>query len=140
MIVYINIGSNLGERKKLIQMALDRISEKFGICCLSSYIESEPWGFESDNRFLNLGVSFKSIMDPEKILREIQKIEKSISPNSHRDSDGHYIDRLIDIDIMTIDNMKYNSKTLTLPHPHLFERIFFLIPMQELNPEFQPNP
>lgn len=134
MIVYANIGSNIGNRNELIQKALERISEKFGICCVSSYIESDPWGFESENRFLNLGVSFISELEPEKILAELQAIEKSISDCSHRDREGRYKDRYIDIDIMTIDEIHYQSQRLTLPHPHLFERNFFLIPLRELNP------
>lgn len=133
-IVYANIGSNLGNRYGLIQTALDSIFEKFGICCISSFIESEPWGFESENRFLNLGVSFKSTLQPEEILSICQQIEKTESNVSHRDEDGKYKDREIDIDIMAIDGIVYRSPRLTLPHPHLKGRDFFLKPLLELNP------
>lgn len=135
MIIYVNIGSNLGNRNELIQQAIDRISDNFGFCCLSSFIESEPWGFESANRFLNLGVSFKSELDPETILRKLLEIEKSISSCSHRNKFGDYIDRKIDIDIMAIDDMAYQSDNLVIPHPHLFKRDFFMIPLSELNPD-----
>ena len=134
-IVYANIGSNLGNRKELILSAIDKIYERFGICCISSFIESDPWGFESENRFLNLGVSFKSSAEPEFILDELQFIEKGICSDSHRDEKGNYSDRKIDIDIMAIDDLKYQSQRLTLPHHHLLSRDFFLIPLQELNPE-----
>lgn len=131
-IAYINLGSNLGNRREIIQRALDKISGSLGVCCISNYIESEPWGFESDNRFLNLGVSFKTELDPEDLLLELQSIEKSISGASHRDAEGNYIDREIDIDIMAIDELWYKSERLIVPHPHLYDRDFFLIPFKEL--------
>ena len=131
-LVYANIGSNIGDRKLLITTALEKISEQFGICCISQFIESEPWGFESGNRFLNLGVSFKSLLHPEEVLNKLQEIEKSICEASHRDANGGYIDRKIDIDIMAIDDLQYKSDRLSIPHPHLCEREFFLIPLKEL--------
>ena len=133
-IAYINIGSNLGERKKLIYLALEKISDQFGVCCVSSFIESEPWGFESENRFLNLGVSFHTDEEPELLLSKLQIIEKSICTASHRDASNRYLDRQIDIDIMAIDNLKYRSQRLEIPHKHLLEREFFLRPLKELNP------
>ena len=136
-IAYVNIGSNLGNSRELIGKALEKISDEFGICCLSSFIESEPWGFESVHRFLNLGVSFISTIDPEKLLSLLQKIEKSICSDSHRDKDGNYVDREIDIDIMAIGSLKYSSPRLCVPHPHLLERDFFLIPLMELNPDWE---
>lgn len=131
-VVYANIGSNLGNRKELIEKAIDCIGDRFGYYCLSGFVESDPWGFNSTNRFLNIGVAFKSGLHPEKILKELQKIEQEISTEPHRDLNGHYKDREIDIDIMAIDNLKYSSETLVLPHPHLIERDFFLIPLNEL--------
>ena len=131
-VVYANLGSNLGNRKALIELALEKISEKFGVCCISSYIETDPWGFESVNRFLNLGVSFCTELHPEEVLSKLQTIEKSICGESHRDITGKYIDRKIDIDIMAIGDLSYRSPRLILPHPHLYEREFFLVPLEEL--------
>lgn len=136
-IVYANIGSNLGDRQTLIETAVSQIADTFGICCISQFIESEPWGFKSENRFLNLGVSFLTMMDYEEILAKLQKIEKSICNNSHRDNSGNYTDRMIDIDIMAIDEIVYESSRLIIPHPHLLERNFFLTPLKELCPEWQ---
>ena len=138
-IVYVNLGSNLGDRKRIIDTALEKISEKFGICCISEFIESEPWGYESENRFLNLGVSFATTLLPEQVLSELQVIEKSICSNSHRDSEGRYIDREIDVDIMAIDDIVYKSNRLQIPHPHLYERDFFIKPLLELNPFWKCN-
>lgn len=134
-LAYVNIGSNLGNRRELINQALDKLYEEYGILCVSSFIESDPWGFESVNRFLNLGVSFKTDHHPEELLRHLQSIEKSISNLNHRDKMGNYIDREIDIDIMAIDEIVYKSDVLTVPHQHLSDREFFLKPYQELRAE-----
>lgn len=133
-IAYINLGSNLGDRLNNVTEAIERISETFGVCCISSIIESEPWGFESENRFLNLGVSFQTSLSPEELLCSLQGIEKDLSNVEHRDCSGNYKDREIDIDIMAIDEMTYESECLKIPHPHLLERDFFLVPLKELNP------
>lgn len=133
-IVYVNIGSNLGDRQALIEEALAGIGEKFGYYCRSGYIESEPWGFNSSNRFLNIGAAFKSDSHPEEILDILQEIEKSISRMSHRDASGNYADRELDIDIMAIDEISYESERLKVPHKHLLERKFFLDPLKELAP------
>ena len=133
-LAYVNIGSNIGKREQLIAQALEKISECFGICCVSSIIETEPWGYESGNRFLNLGVSFRlAEPDPEMLLTKLQEIEKAISKVDHRDIEGNYKDREIDIDIMAIDDLRYESERLIIPHKHLLDRKFFLEPLKELN-------
>lgn len=131
-IVYLNIGSNLGNRKFLIERALEKIGDNFGYYCTSGFVDSDPWGFDSTNRFLNVGAAFKSELDPETVLDILQGIEREISSVAHRDSYGNYQDREIDIDIMAIDNIEYHSDRLHIPHLHLYERDFFLIPLQEL--------
>ena len=133
-IVYLNLGSNLGEKKSFIGRAIERIGETFGYYCISEFVESEPWGFDSTNSFLNVGMAFKSDLHPEIILDKLQALEKEISSVSHRDSFGNYADREIDIDIMAIDDISYVSDRLSIPHPHLYERDFFLIPLRQLNP------
>lgn len=138
-IVYANIGSNLGDKKAQITKALDLIGEKFGFYCISEFVESEPWGFDSTNSFLNIGVAFKSNLHPEEILTCLQTIEKKISKACHRDENGNYIDRELDIDIMAIDELKYISSRLQIPHRHLKERPFFIVPLQQLCPERIPQ-
>lgn len=137
--IYLNIGSNLGDRKSNIQLAIDKISALFGPVKTSSLVESKPWGFDSTNNFFNVGVMIESQEDPHSIFRRLQKIEKDISPLSHRNADGSYADRLIDIDIMAIDEKIIDTQDLKIPHPHLMERDFFLKPLLELAPEWK-NP
>ncbi|MCH5231091.1 MAG: 2-amino-4-hydroxy-6-hydroxymethyldihydropteridine diphosphokinase [Muribaculaceae bacterium] len=135
-IVYLNIGSNIGNRRALIEKAIRLISEKFGFYCLSEFVESDPWGFDSTNRFLNVGMAIKTDLHPEKILSEMQAIEKRLSSIAHRDASGNYKDRELDIDIMAIDELEYKSKRLQLPHPHLMDREFFIGLLLQLAPEW----
>ena len=123
--VMINIGSNLGNRRLNLSRAMRMIGEEFGAFEISHVVESAPSGFDSTN-FLNLGMAFHSELSPLKILRKLQGIEKKISPASHRDSEGRYIDREIDIDIIAIDSEIIDTPELTLPHPRMAERDFVL--------------
>ena len=136
-VIYVNIGSNLGDKRALIQSALDKIGKIFGNYRKSGFVESEPWGYVSTNRFLNIGVAFESDLNPEEILDQLQEIEKNISSVSHRDSEGNYSDREIDIDIMAIDEDVYKSERLCVPHPHLLKREFFINPLKELAPNWK---
>jgi 2-amino-4-hydroxy-6-hydroxymethyldihydropteridine diphosphokinase len=137
MIYYLNIGSNMGDRRDNLYRAVVAIAAITGECAVSSIVESEPWGFESDNRFMNLGVSFDSDIEPQEMLDRLHDIERSLGSASHRDDDGGYIDRLVDIDIVAIDDLVIDTPTLQVPHPHLPERDFFLIPMQQLAPDWR---
>lgn len=133
--VYVNIGSNQGDRRAHIGQAVALIAKLAvrGDLLISSIVETEPWGFVSDNRFMNIGVVFDTLFPPEELLKKLQEIECAISPCPHRDSDGNYIDRIIDIDIIVVDGMEFSSPELTLPHPRMYERDFVMRPMRELS-------
>ena len=134
---YLNIGSNIGDRRDNLYRAVVALAAGTGGCAVSSIVESEPWGFESDNPFLNLGVSVSSDLEPQQMLDRIHEIERRLGSASHRDEQGGYIDRVVDIDIVAIDDMVIDTPTLQVPHPHLPERDFFLRPMMELAPEWR---
>ena len=134
---YLNIGSNIGDRRDNLYRAVVALAAGTGGCAVSSIVESEPWGFESDNRFMNLGVSLCSDMEPQQMLDRSHEIERRLGSASHRDEQGGYIDRLVDIDIVAIDDLVIDTPTLQVPHPHLPERDFFLRPMMELAPEWR---
>lgn len=154
-LVFVNIGTNLGDRRRNLSRAVAEIGRRFGYFELSHVVESEPWGFESSNKFLNLAMVFRSGETPLEILHALQKIERELgsriaaehksrfipadtsAPDSgtsdpHRKPDGSYADRFLDIDIMTIEGVEMQTPELTLPHPHLRERPFFMAPLQEL--------
>ena len=134
---YLNIGSNIGDRRDNLYRAVVALSAGTGGCAVSSIVESEPWGFESENRFMNLGVFLYSDLEPLMMLERIHEIECRLGSAAHRDAQGGYIDRLVDIDIMAIDDLVIDTPTLQVPHPHLPERDFFLRPMMQLAPDWR---
>lgn len=125
----------MGDRHALIEQAVALISEAYpqNRIRISDYIESEPWGFDSQHPFLNLGVAIDDFNDdPLSLLRAMQAIEKKVADAPHRNPDGSYRDRPIDIDIIEIDGVEMSTPELTLPHPRAHERDFVLIPLSQL--------
>ena len=131
---YLNIGSNIGERRDNLYRAVVAMEAGTGGSVTSGIVESEPWGFESANRFLNLGMWFSSDMEPHAMLERIHEVERRLGSASHRDADGNYIDRLVNIDIMAIGDLVIDTESLHVPHPRLPLRDFFLKPLMELAP------
>ncbi|MDO4511339.1 MAG: 2-amino-4-hydroxy-6-hydroxymethyldihydropteridine diphosphokinase [Bacteroidales bacterium] len=134
---YLNIGTNLGNREQNQQSAITALSEGAERVVVSDVVRSEPWGFASANEFLNVGIALDSPLEPHAMLEHIHKLEKELGSASHRDATGAYIDRLIDIDIMAIASddgteITISTPTLTVPHPHLNTRPFFLTPYHQL--------
>lgn len=135
MTCHINLGSNLGDRAAHIERAVAAIERATGCPARrSGFIESEPWGFDSPNRFLNLGIAIDTDMPPHELLHTLQAVERSINPASHRDARGSYIDRAIDIDLIAVGEMVVETPELTLPHPRMHLREFVLEPMRQLDP------
>ncbi|MCM1504166.1 MAG: 2-amino-4-hydroxy-6-hydroxymethyldihydropteridine diphosphokinase [Muribaculum sp.] len=137
-VAYINIGSNQGDSLTAIERAVALI-ERLCHCKArrSEFIVSRPWGFKSNNRFLNLGLAIPWNRDPISLLNILQQIERSISPLPHRDNKGNYVDRVIDIDIIALDNTTLNTPRLTLPHPRMHLRMFVLVPMRQIAPDWR---
>lgn len=131
---FLNIGSNLGNRKLNISRALRALEERFGYFETSSITESRPWGYVSDNIFANMAVMVISDMTPSEVLTIVKEIETKLNPTPHRDSKGDYADRVLDIDIMAADEEIIDTPELKIPHQHLTERRFFLEPFGELAP------
>ena len=134
---YLNIGSNMGNRSRNIARAIRLISRSFNTDIKrSSPVTSSPWGFESKNIFVNEGVLLHTDEKPAEVLARLQQVERLISDKPHRNADGSYSDRVIDIDIVAIDEMTIDTPSLKVPHPHLHERDFYIIPMRELAPSW----
>lgn len=130
--VFLGLGSNLGDRQANIERAIELISERVGeVIRRSSLIETEPWGFESDNKFLNAVILCETTFTPRQVLRKTQKIERDMGrkkkTNSHL-----YTDRPIDIDILLYDDLTVDDPDLQIPHPRMQERDFVMIPLQQL--------
>ena len=134
MNVIVNIGSNLGNTRLNLSRAMAAIVNRFGDIERSHAMDSEPWGFESPHRFLNVCIMFATDLAPAEVHEILRGIEADISPAAHRAPDGSYADRLIDIDIVAIDDMVIDTPELQVPHPRLPERDFFLKPLAEIAP------
>lgn len=141
---YINIGSNQGDRMANIDRAVALIADRLAATPnLSDPVESEPWGYTSDSPYLNVGLLVHTAMAPDSLLDTLLDIQQSISPAPHRNPDGTYADRLIDIDLIACGETVVNDRTtpagnrLTLPHPRMHLRPFVLIPMLQLDPDWR---
>ena len=130
--LYISLGSNLGNREELLRRAIELINERIGsVLRTSSFIETEPWGFQSENTFLNAACLVETELTPMQCLRETQKIERLLG-RTQKSTDGKYHDRPIDLDLLLYDNLQVNEEDLILPHPHMQERDFVMIPLREI--------
>lgn len=135
---YLNIGSNIGDRRANIECAVAMIRESLCSEVVQSAIfESEPWGYESPNRFFNVGVLIDADEEPENVLEALHAIEVAMGSGEHRNADGTYADRVVDIDVIAVDEMEIDIATLTVPHPRMEQREFVLVPMAEIAPSWR---
>jgi 2-amino-4-hydroxy-6-hydroxymethyldihydropteridine diphosphokinase len=133
--VYLSLGTNLGNKTGNLLQAIGEIAEKIGVLsAISSVYETKPWGFESENNFLNMVVCVDTVLTPEEILTLTQFIEKSIGRT--KKTDDSYHDRFIDIDLITYNDLILQLETLQLPHPLFHERRFVLEPFNEIAPNY----
>lgn len=131
-IAYLSLGSNLGDRHATMQSAILLLDSQAGsVDRVSSAIETEPWGFKSANKFLNMCVRIITTLSPEQLLATTKDIELQLGRTT-KSVNGQYHDRPIDIDILTYDDLHINTPSLTLPHPHMHERDFVMIPLREI--------
>lgn len=130
--VFIALGSNLGDGPALLDEAVAHIGQQIGeVQCVSSYMQSEPWGFESEHRFTNAVCAVRTELEPLPLLDVTQQIERQMGrAHKHRPGES-YTDRKIDLDILLYDDLNYHDERLTLPHPLIAERDFVRIPLQE---------
>ncbi len=137
MIAYLGIGTNLGDRTANLRCAVDKINEQAGhVLACSSFIETEPWGFSSDNAFLNAVVEIDTPHTPHELLRVTQEIERTMG-RTHKSIGGVYYDRIIDIDILLYDDAAVNDAQLTIPHPLMWQRRFVYEPLLEIAPHLK---
>ena len=130
--LYISLGANLGNKEETMHRAIALINERIGsVLRTSSFIETEPWGFQSENTFLNAACLVETSLTPMQCLKETQKIERLLGRTT-KSKNGEYHDRPIDLDLLIYDDVEMNTPELTLPHPHMNERDFVMIPLREI--------
>lgn len=135
-IVYLCLGSNSGDRYKLIEQAVSflNLSEDIKLIRTSALYETEPWGLKDQNWFLNIAVEIKTVLNPHDLLIKLQNIEKTLGRN--REKEIRWGERPIDIDIIFYDDIILKTEVLSLPHTHMHKRAFVLVPLLELIPDF----
>ncbi len=130
--VYFSLGSNLGDKKRNLSTAIKLMEEQIGVLLRqSAFLETEPWGFQSDNSFVNVAICMETSLEPLEVLAKTQKIERDMGRN-HKSVNREYHDRIIDIDILLYDDLHINTPELTIPHPLMEERDFVMIPLREI--------
>ena len=132
--LYLSLGSNLGDREEMLNRAIALIGERVGeVQRVSSFIETEPWGFKSKHPFLNAACLVLTTLSPEECLEATQQIERELG-RKRKSRNGKYHDRPIDIDLLMYDDLELSTPRLTLPHPRMKEREFVMIPLREILP------
>ncbi len=133
--LYLSLGSNLGNKERNLRMAIRLIGSVMGkVEQVSSFHLTDPWGFTSDHPFLNAAVGVDTTLDPLRALRTAQSIERQLGRTS-RTEDGRYADRLIDIDLLMWDDLVVDLPELVIPHPLMHLRSFVLLPLAEIAPD-----
>lgn len=132
--VYLGLGTNIGNRKENLTRAIEALSLALGhYTALSSFIETAPWGFNSDNAFLNCTVAFDTELTPHQLLDTTENIERELGRTS-KSNGGIYHDRVIDIDILLYGSETVSTERLTIPHPLMHMRDFVLEPLAQIAP------
>ena len=130
--VYLSLGTNLGNRKRNIREAIDKIGEQIGVVKRQSALyETKPWGYSSPNDFINACVLVLTPMAPRQVLEATQRIEREMG-RTLKSVDGEYHDGIIDFDILLIDELKIDEPDFKVPHPLMEERDFVMKPLKEI--------
>lgn len=137
--VYLGLGSNLGDCRKNLERAIRLIDDRVGeVIRQSSFIETEPWGFESEHRFVNAVVLCETTKTPREVLLLTQQIERDMGRLKVNGAglmvNGQriYTDRIVDIDILLYDDLTIDEPDLKIPHPLMHQRDFVMIPLKEI--------
>lgn len=138
-IVYLALGSNMGDRQAHLRRAINEIEKQVGhVVRQSAFHVTEPVGFQSENLFVNAAVCCNTELSPHELLVVTQRIERQLG-RRRKSKNGIYHDRVIDIDILLYDDLTVNDPDLIIPHPRMYERPFVMIPLNEIL-EKQTNP
>ena len=134
--VFILIGSNVGDRESLLELACAGVGESCGrIIGKSPVYESEPWGFEAEQWFLNQVIEIETELPPDDLMLGLLNIEKDLGRDRTTPHEG-YVSRPMDLDILYYGNQIVDTEYVTAPHPRLHLRRFALMPLCDIAPDF----
>lgn len=129
--VFIALGSNLGDRSRNLQDAIECLSPKVQVTDQSPIYETEPWGYTDQPQFLNQVIAGRTSLPPDELFDYLKTIEIKLG----RKPAVRFGPRLIDLDLLFYNALIYNSAELTIPHPRLQERAFVLVPLADIAPD-----
>ena len=130
-IVYLALGSNLGNRAANLKEAITALSPQMEVKAKSKVYETPPWGYIEQEKFLNQVLMVKTYLEPLPLLKHLKRLEVALG----RKASFQNGPRLIDIDILFYDDLVLESPALVIPHPHVHERGFVLLPMLDIAPD-----
>lgn len=132
--IIIGLGTNLGDRKKNLDKAIELLNEHESITIedISSIYETKPVGYAKQDKFLNMVIKGVTELKPQALLEVCQNIEKQLG----REKTIVNGPRIIDLDILVYNNENRHLENLRIPHPRMHERAFVLIPLYEISPDF----
>ena len=133
--LYLLLGGNLGDKKKVFEETTRLLNEQLGKITQQSHIyETEPWGFESSDLFWNQALELSVSISAEEVLDRTQQIEQQLGRTRKA---NQYDSRIIDIDILFYGDQVISLENLNIPHPRIHERKFVLVPLNEIAPDLQ---
>lgn len=134
VITVLSLGSNVGDRLNYLTLSKTAIQNYIGSIQLSSNIhETEPWGVDNQDSYLNQVITVQTNRTPNELLKYIHLIERELG----RIRRVHYGPRTIDIDILYYGERIIDIENLKIPHPHIQKRRFILVPLSEILPKMQ---
>jgi len=131
-VVYIALGTNLGERAANLRAAIESLLPKVSVLAKSHVYETPPWGYEDQPAFLNMVIRAETNLEPGALLKYLKQLEVKLG----RESNFRWGPRLIDLDILFYDNLVVDTPPLVIPHPRLHERAFVLVPLADVAPDY----
>lgn len=132
-LIYLALGSNLGDRQANLQAALEALPHQVAVLARSPVYLTPPWGIRTQPAFLNQAARAATDLAPEALLHHLKNIERELG----RVPGVRYGPRLIDLDILFYDDLVLDQPGLTIPHPRLHERAFVLVPLADLAPDLR---
>lgn len=129
---YISIGSNIGDKKKNIEESIESVGKikEIKVSKVSTLIETEPWGMEDQDAFVNGAIEIYTTLSPKELIRTLLKIESDMK----RERILRWGPRIIDLDVIFYDDVISSDEEIILPHPRMEERTFVLEPLNEIAP------
>jgi len=129
-LVYIALGSNLGDRAANLAKAREMLGNDIQVLKCSSLYQTAPWGYSKQDDFYNQVLECETELSPMRLLRRLKRFEKRMG----RKKTFLNGPRVIDLDILFYDNLIMETRHLVIPHPRMHERAFVLVPLAEICP------